>query len=515
VQGQRLVGGFDLGTGRELFAHIPRPMLAHTRRMTALEHAPGIDGPLATGDVFIDPVHDGSPTHSEREWRTVAIGAYRDGGSGLYALDLTHPDPVQARTVSGASGAGTVEFVPVAASSAVPTCSALARSLPSGCNRPYPMVLWEFSDPDLGASWSKVNLGRVMVVPDGTDSAVAKFVAVFGGGLDATGSGKGQFLYMVDVETGRTLWKRSVIGAVPSEPAAVDTDRNGVLDTLYVGTTAGYVYKVDLSQPADLDDASGRVEDASQWRPFRIFDTGGRPLYFRPSVIFEESSGHYAIGFGTGDRSDLWSPSAPGQGGRFYLIVDPGWSERSGTAPPAPLEESSFPQIDAGAGPTGGNLLAEPGAGDQRGWVLRLADDERVVSDALAVSGVLTFATFDPDTPVGCRFNGSGKVYTLRATNADALGGPQSPRALSIEGIAGAAMVTSEGWSLQGLGKTEDPFASAELQGIRDTLLDLFPDDCRFGSFALDVSASASDRELLPLARIPVCIARKNWTEHF
>jgi Tfp pilus tip-associated adhesin PilY1 len=516
VESGRLKGRFDLGTGRELFAHIPRPMLAHTRRMTAAAHAAGIDGPLTVGDAFIDPVHDGDPTASEREWRTVAIGGYRDGGSGLYALDVTHPDPVQSRKVTDVFGQAAVEFVPVAASSAVPACNALTRSLPSGCARPYPMALWEFSDPDLGASWSKVTLGRVLVRSSGNGTPMAKFVAVFGGGLDATGSGRGQFLYMVDVETGRTLWKRPVVGAVPSEPAVVDTDLNGVLDTLYVGTTAGYVYKVDLSLPADLDPASGRVESAGQWRPFRVFDTGGRAIFFRPSVIFDESSGRYAIGFGTGDRSDLWGAPSPGQvGGRFYMIVDPGWSEGAGTLPTDLLDESSFRQIDARGGFTGVNLLSDAATGDQRGWVLRLGDDERVVSDAFAVSGVLTFATFDPDRPEHCSFGGHGRVYSLNATNADPLSGAQGERALAIEGLAGAATVTSAGFSVEGAGQAVDPFASAELQGIRDTLRDLFPADCRFGSFVLDVSATSANRELLALAQIPVCIARRNWTEHF
>ena len=63
--------------------------------MVTLEHAPGIDGQLTVDDVFIDPAHSGTPSANDREWRTVAIGAYREGGRGLYALDLTHPDPVQ------------------------------------------------------------------------------------------------------------------------------------------------------------------------------------------------------------------------------------------------------------------------------------------------------------------------------------------------------------------------------------------------------------------------------------
>ena len=91
---------------------------------------------------------------------------------------------------------------------------------------------------------------------------MVKFVAVFGGGLDPEQPGiSGNFLYMVDVETGKALYKRELAGAVPSEPAAVDTDQDGILDTLYVGTTGGLLYKVDLRSRRASTPTSGQVDD--------------------------------------------------------------------------------------------------------------------------------------------------------------------------------------------------------------------------------------------------------------
>ena len=515
VEDRHLVGRFDSGTGRELFAHIPRPMLLHTRNMVTLEHAPGIDGQLTVDDVFIDPAHSGTPTASDREWRTVAIGAYREGGRGLYALDLTHPDPVQSRSVLNFAGKTDLEFLPVAASSAVPTCTALQRALPSGCGRPYPMVLWEFADGDLGLSWSKVNTGRVRVRLAGQTAPVARFVAVFGGGLDPADPSRGQHLYMVDVETGKTLWKRRVAGAVPSEPAAVDTDRDGFLDTLYVGTTAGYLYKVDVASAGDVDASTGRVDDARQWAPFRLFDTGGREIFFRPTVVFDASTGRYAIGFGTGDRSDLWSRARPGRGGRFYLIVDSGYVESSEAIAAGPLTESSFQQIAAGSGASGGSFLETPLDGRLPGWVLELGDDERVVTDALAVSGFLSFTTFDPDRPDLCSFAGSGHVYALLATNGDAVAGAGAERAIAIEGLAGRPMATNAGFARRDARPGSDPFEAQRIHDIRSSLGGLFPAGCRFGAFSLNISTSLSGGEMMPLAQIPVCVARKNWTELF
>jgi type IV pilus assembly protein PilY1 len=516
VEDRRLVGRFDSGTGKELFSHIPRPMLLHTRNMVMLERAPGIDGQLTVDDVFIDPAHSGTPTASDREWRTVAIGAYREGGRGLYALDLTHPDPVQSRSVLNFAGRSDLEFLPVPASGAVPICTALERTLPSGCGRPYPMVLWEFTDSDLGLSWSKVNTGRVRVRAAGQTAApVARFVAVFGGGLDPADPSRGRHLYMVDVETGRTLWKRAVDGSVPSEPAAVDTDQDGFLDTLYVGTTAGYLYKVDVGTPADLDASSGRVDDVGQWAPFRLFDTGGREIFFRPTVVFDASTGHYAIGFGTGDRSDLWSSPRPGQSGRFYLIVDAGYVEGSTAIAAGPLTESSFQRFAAGSDASGGNFLQTPLDGKLPGWVLELGDDERVVTDALAVSGFLSFTTFDPDRPDLCSFAGSGHVYALLAANGDAVAGGGTERAIAIQGIAGSPIATNAGFNQGDPRSGTDPFEAPGIHDIRASLAALFPADCRFGAFSLNISTSLSGGEMLPLAQIPVCVARKNWTELF
>ena len=46
VTGGELIGEYGLGTGKELFAHITRPMLQHTADMTTLEHDFGADGAL-------------------------------------------------------------------------------------------------------------------------------------------------------------------------------------------------------------------------------------------------------------------------------------------------------------------------------------------------------------------------------------------------------------------------------------------------------------------------------------
>ena len=127
-------GEYNDGTGRELFSYIPRGVLPNVLDQAEFnDHGWDVDSPLRAADVFIDPVHDGIPTVEEREWRTVAMGGLRRGGSLYYALDLTQPDKLD------------TENVGVPLNDYVPSCwneGATAECGPV----PYGTALWEFTD---------------------------------------------------------------------------------------------------------------------------------------------------------------------------------------------------------------------------------------------------------------------------------------------------------------------------------------------------------------------------------
>ncbi|MBZ0089503.1 MAG: hypothetical protein K8H90_03885, partial [Thermoanaerobaculia bacterium] len=215
--GDPLDGEFNNGTGKELFSYVPRQMLPHLRDLaTDSQQSWGIDNSTRTDDVFIDPEASvtGTATCLDREWRTVLIGSYREGGSGYFALDITQPDEIDAAS-----------NVPEPINGYVPSC----LDGGSGCSgRPFPTALWEFIDsvpgnvaaqldedrngwPDLGNTWSVPATARIRVC-DAACSATSiedRFVAVFGGGLgDPPTRVTGNFVYMVDIETGKVLWKK-------------------------------------------------------------------------------------------------------------------------------------------------------------------------------------------------------------------------------------------------------------------------------------------------------------------
>jgi hypothetical protein len=346
---------FDNGTGHEVFAYVPRTVLPTVRQLTESSlHQWGVDGTVTVADVYVDPLNTGTPDPGRREWRTVVFGGLREGGAAYYALDVTQPD----RLIPDGDA-----FVPQSAGGRVPSCLGSEDATPAaGCGTlAFPAPLWEFTDtvrnasgvlvsldednnrkPDLGETWSIPNIGRIRLTEDG--EVVDKHVMVVGGGFDPDGSKtapeRGNWLYIIDTESGKAIYKRQLVGAAPSEPAAVDTNQDGYLDRIYIGTTLGQMYRVDLTDKAaggaypeltlklvrDVDGDTHQVRRVpdTAWVPRVVFNANTdngvptaapRPIYYRPSVLFVTRLGLYALTFGVGDREDLWNND--GLPGRF------------------------------------------------------------------------------------------------------------------------------------------------------------------------------------------------------
>lgn len=581
---------FDNGTGRELFAYIPRPVLPTITSLASdtVSHRWSVDGSVAAGDVFIDPLHSGTPTPGDREWRTVVIGGLREGGFGYYVLDITHPDllatdtttlgppddPLEEREVllSADRADKRIPFDPENPS--IPVNPNDSHILPdcvdpttSGCPGPLPYAapLWEFTDriwdpaaqelvalnedlatgnthPDLGETWSTPDIGRIRVVEDG--EVVNKYVAIFGGGLDPNKSGsRGNFLYIVDFETGEILYKRPVLGSVPSDPAAVDTDQDSFLDRVYFGTTAGLMYRLDLVDASQIGDArypelvtdqpvtslngrtifTTRIEADPRWLPIAIFDTGGRPIYYPPTVQFVAALGRFALGFGTGERDSLGFKSD--QAGRFFTFVDN--FVPSPLSVVAPLDESALTQIDLASGDHT-DLLASGG-----GWFLVLDLEERLISAPAGLIGITFFATFDPQVvnetcEVGpsckqnpqCSLSGNSRIYLVESATANAL-------LATVDGVSRFMEVTgfvTEPFTEQGLSKNQEATGDPEDGPNADELTEreremmeqfqsLMPANCKFGNHRIDIKLIAADTRLERIAAVPICIIEKNWLE--
>ena len=79
--------------------------------------------------------------------------------------------------------------------------------------------------PDLAAGWSTPNIGRILVLrrrqlrsASPTNDLEDRYVAIIGGGLDRTNE-SGDWLYMIDIETGESIYKQRLLdGAVSGAP---------------------------------------------------------------------------------------------------------------------------------------------------------------------------------------------------------------------------------------------------------------------------------------------------------
>jgi hypothetical protein len=449
---------FDLGTGREIFAYAPRAVMG-SKFPNLLNFPPlpqyFVDGSSASADVFIDPVVGGSPTASERVWRTVLVGGLRQGGNGYYALDVTQPDDIDTNTASATFGeiVGNKDASPGCLDGSGASCTAGAVS-----NRQFPTIMWEFTDsgqacsdgcntpsaPATGETWSRPVVGRIKVYDPSSTTADAggfddRYVAIFGGGEDPSFSPgdrvlqklpKGRALYMVDVETGAILFKAASgvaadgsggfitvpFAPMPSSPAVADYNDDGYLDVVYIGDVNGRMWRMDLtpSIPNSVGVITGG--QAHGYVPYMLFNgcgvtgdvvcTNNQPIFFEPGIVYLGGSANppgLGIAFGTGNRADLARPNTQTQS--FYYVVDSGQTS------------TTFVRSDLHDLSTGGAACPLPYdpvtcAGAVNGFVLDYgSNNEKTTSTVFSTQGYLSLITFTPDSVSPCATNGSSFRY--------------------------------------------------------------------------------------------------------
>ena len=466
----------DLGTGREIFAYSPRAVMSG--KFASLLNFPPlpqyfVDGSMGTADVFIDPVNDGStPSAADRVWRTVLVGGLRQGGAGYYALDVTQPDDI-VTTAGPTYGeiAGSKDASPGCLTGTGASCSA-----GTAANRKYPEILWEFGDaagvacsesikcaststaPVLGETWSRPAVGRIRIVTDPGPPAVYedRYVAIFGGGFDgsftpgdsvAAKLPKGRAFYIVDVETGKLLYKTTegVSGtgtAVPFAPmpapaGLIDYDDDGYLDAAYMGDINGNMWRIDLTpNPVSRRGVLGGVTPGqlSGYRPFLLFNGCGsatgagacpnqQPIFFEPALIFLGGSvapPTLGVAFGTGNRAELARPNTQTPG--FYYVIDNGQTASTFTHSVAGTLSTDLRDLTPGkAGALGpcplpfdpvscvnGATPPQPAPG----FALDFGSiNEKATSTVFATQGYLSLVTFTPDSVTPCATNGSSFQY--------------------------------------------------------------------------------------------------------
>jgi Tfp pilus tip-associated adhesin PilY1 len=469
----------DLGTGREIFAYSPR-IVMNGKFPSLLSFPPlpqyFVDGSMGTADVFIDPINDGvTPNPSDRVWRTVLVGGLRQGGAGYYALDVTQPDDI-VTTVGPTLGeiSGNKDASPGCLTGTGGSCAA-----GSAVNRKYPEILWEYddtaavpcsdsctstsTDAPMGETWSRPVLGRIRIIADPTPPVTYqdRYVAIFGGGFDPSFTAgdsvtaklpNGRALYIVDVETGKLLYKTSegVAGdnstgtfpppvpfaPMPAPIGLIDYDDDGYLDTAFAGDVNGNMWRIDLTP--DVNSGRGVLDTTDLqvhgYQPFMLFNGCGtatgagpcpnqQPIFFEPTLVF--MGGGVApptlgVAWGTGNRAELARPNVQAAG--LYYVIDSGQMALTYTHSSSGTLATDIRDLTPGKSgalgpcpsPFDPNTCVNGATPAQRapGFVLDFGSlNEKTTSTVFDTLGDLSVVTFTPDSVSPCATNGSSYEY--------------------------------------------------------------------------------------------------------
>ncbi|MBP1621039.1 MAG: type 4 fimbrial biosis PilY1 signal peptide [Acidobacteria bacterium] len=324
---------------------------------------------------------------------------------------------------------------------------------------------------------------------------------------------------------------------MPSDITVVDENSNGLIDKFYFGTTAGFVYKIELGDgPFELG-LDGRIQDPTldpgRYDPFQVFSTGGRPIYLEIAAVSVPKLRADALVFGTGSRWDLWDFG--GTTGRFYALVDNGWHDANrdgmiddvgcGTCT-QPLTEASYEAIDPDAAfsltsPGPNYLFANPDSSKLPGWYFPLGADEKLITEAFSLAGITFFTIYDPiNTEIDgvCALGGESKIFTVNTVNATgyavAAGTTTYTRYVTAPKFTTQPFTEQSATGNQGSGGgTNADTWTDELRLINHELKKLAPEDCSFANYTLDIKTIRSDTGIVFIAPVPICIEGHNWKE--
>lgn len=434
------------------------------------------DGTPLIADVWIDgyqngiqnnasctsnPDIDGTIDPCGKEWHSVLLSGFRNGGGAYMALDVTNVDRTQTNL----------------------------KKLSNGPD--YPRHLWTLFDKNFGNAWADPTIGRIrMNTKDKTGNAVTvdRWVMFVGGGSDPTippenfnagiGVTFGNAFYVVDIATGKIIFKFAhdktsapnatvadsrMICDMPGKVAAFDLNSDGFIDVVYEGDTCGRLWRFDVSRPiidagndvtqtglrgtaniTTIDPSTGNsiwtgdiafcANSSTQCAKANNVPTNNRqPIFFAPTAVLDDLGQKHVI-FVTGDRRDpsLTTNSTTGTAefGKLYNFIDgfvPAFFTGGSAVTTSMQTEGNF---------TSGqiiNLVAQSGVSNQfttsggstvnnQGqFIINFPNNvsnpsgEKGFGSPVVVNRVLVFTTFAPNsvTNVCSESTGVGRVFAL------------------------------------------------------------------------------------------------------
>lgn len=263
-----MLHGFNASTGNEVMAFIPNGVFANLYQLTSpyylYNHRFYVDGTPYADDVMLSDGH----------WHTLLVGGENAGGNSIYAIDVTNP-------------------------SNYTSDAAVASN-----------VLWEFTDSDMGYSYSTPTIVRsnaVSVTDASNSTATQGFAVIFGNGYNSP-SGQPIF-YAVNASTGAEIAKINLCTATGVPTTACSSSAADGLSSVTAANSSGLVgVPQDMVYAGDL-----------QGNLWAINISNAQPSKWTVKLLFQardSSSNAQPI---TSAPSVTLNPNFPGMNGQSYL----------------------------------------------------------------------------------------------------------------------------------------------------------------------------------------------------
>lgn len=373
-----MLHAFSGTDGKELFGYIPTPAFSNLPALTALnfQHRYFVDSTPMVGDF----------QKNATTWGTLLVGGLGAGGKGYYALDITSQKTF--------------------ASSNETELSALP--------------IWEFThlqDADLGFTFNKPAThpvtGAHLQIAKVADATVTDGVwrVIVGNGMGSTNGDA--ILFMLNANTGASDIKLTTgdtnnNGLAP--PTPVDTDRDGLIDTVYAGDALGDMHKFQFSRTSGSNKVLAKPGEADAgWNYLGKIFASGEPITTAPSVASCTGVG-WNVAFGTGKLSEDVDYSDSSRRG-FYAVLD---NNLSSALTVAPTALTTIPYTTTTVSGDVVRTWSAPNLTGKLGWQMFFNGGERVLTNSTQPpdTGVVLFATTKPSGDV-CTPGNSGYIMAV------------------------------------------------------------------------------------------------------
>jgi hypothetical protein len=361
--------GTDLCSGVEYWAFIPENIQANLQTLAESDcHNYYVDLSPTASDIW-----DGT------EWKTILIGGNRLGGTEYFCLDLTEPEYNNFE------------------------------------------VLWDqIIFPGRKSS-------TLPIIGKFKGGVVDKWLAVFASGFDEeVQNGKISAVNFVDGSQ-EIIWDNGSTDVdeletqardggdnyyTLSSPMGIDSDNDGYFDLIYAGDTRGSLWKFYYDYVSQV------------WKKAELFSTGGQSITSKPKIVRGNYNGsrQILIYFGTGQFMIEDDKNNASRNSFYCLVENPVVTADANnghyTSTTALGKTTDLIDLTNVLNQTLYNALSDTDRIKLKtyGWYFDLdspvGSAERVLEEAVVLSGVVFFVSFTPDTEI-CGYGGEARLYSV------------------------------------------------------------------------------------------------------